>query len=475
MCTLWRSGKWLQIISSSIQFYEFYIQFSLQAFQCRKCRHINYDRLDAFFCIECGYCASGTFTYDITSGLATTAVAITNDNDLEQSIRYLRVSMKKMSESKSVLTKNVLKRISKCTRENRYDFDSLSRYCSPLKRSLLGELPKISSKEQVNNNSSVGKKRRLNGASMAPSSSRSEPLSAANKARSLLSLAHQLRTETSDSDERPHRDILLQQALLNSSGNFDMIDETDSDVLGLINGCGDGNVLHSEMPDPLSRLVANIQARVRGNSNRNSGRRSNANNEGHDNRTDDVAVSDATSEMKDTHTNVITECTQLYQQLKEAERDYFELHKRIAAWKRLNIDKLVDHGAFNLKNFNYVPVHCSSCSSKVSRNILSLAITLFSENIEESEKALDISFINLLFAESTDICQNLLDLKRSLLITIAMKSDLGSSMILDEMQKRLQIDREESSAAEVLGQLLENDFKTVDSFVSLAWSTINRF
>lgn len=440
------------------------------AFQCRKCRHINYDRLDAFFCIECGYCASGTFTYDITSALATTAVAITNDDDLEQSIRYLRVSMKKMSESKSVLTK----RISKCTRENRYDFDGLSKYCSPLKRSLLGEFPKINSKEQVNNNSSGGKKRRLNGASMAPSSSRSEPLSAANRARSLLSLAHQLRTETSDSDERPHRDILLQQALLNSSGNFDMIDETDSDVLGLINGCGDGNILHSEMPDPLSRLVANIQARVRGNSNRHSGRRSGANNEGHDNRNDDVAGSDATSEMKDTNTNVITEYTQLYQQLKEAERDYFELHKRIAAWKQLNIDKLVDHGAFNLNNFDYVPVHCSSCSSKVSRNILSLAITLFSENIEESEKALDINFIHLLFEESTDICQNLLALKRSLLITIAMKSDLGSNMILDEMQKRLQIGREESSAAEVLGQLLENDFNTVNSFVSLAWSTINR-
>eukprot|EP00957_Ditylum_brightwellii_P035874 2718707-Ditylum_brightwellii.AAC.1 len=37
------------------------------AFQCRKCRHINYDRLDAFLCIECGYCASGSFSFEVTA------------------------------------------------------------------------------------------------------------------------------------------------------------------------------------------------------------------------------------------------------------------------------------------------------------------------------------------------------------------------------------------------------------------------
>ena len=46
------------------------------AFQCRKCRHINYDRLDAFLCVECGYCASGSFSFELTAGVATNAVAI---------------------------------------------------------------------------------------------------------------------------------------------------------------------------------------------------------------------------------------------------------------------------------------------------------------------------------------------------------------------------------------------------------------
>ena len=39
------------------------------AFQCRKCRHINYDRLDAFLCVECGYCTSGAFQVSLNSCL----------------------------------------------------------------------------------------------------------------------------------------------------------------------------------------------------------------------------------------------------------------------------------------------------------------------------------------------------------------------------------------------------------------------
>lgn len=50
------------------------------AFQCRKCRHINYDRLDAFLCVECGYCTSGGFAYDLTAGIALNAIAIVNED-----------------------------------------------------------------------------------------------------------------------------------------------------------------------------------------------------------------------------------------------------------------------------------------------------------------------------------------------------------------------------------------------------------
>jgi hypothetical protein len=50
------------------------------AFQCRKCRHINYDSLDAFLCVECGYCTAGSFSYELTAGIALNAIAILDED-----------------------------------------------------------------------------------------------------------------------------------------------------------------------------------------------------------------------------------------------------------------------------------------------------------------------------------------------------------------------------------------------------------
>ena len=50
-----------------------------------------------------------------------------------------------------------------------------------------------------------------------------------------------------------------------AGSSFEVLDEVDGEMLGIINSSAEGNILHMDMPDPLSRLVANIQARVRGN------------------------------------------------------------------------------------------------------------------------------------------------------------------------------------------------------------------
>ena len=41
---------------------------------------INYDGLDAFLCVECGYCTSGGFSYELTAGLALSAIAIMDED-----------------------------------------------------------------------------------------------------------------------------------------------------------------------------------------------------------------------------------------------------------------------------------------------------------------------------------------------------------------------------------------------------------
>ncbi|KAH8065027.1 hypothetical protein JL722_1923 [Aureococcus anophagefferens] len=60
------------------------------AFQCRQCRHINYERLDAFLCVECGYCAFGDFGYRLRSEAAPDALAIASAEELEAARRRLQ-------------------------------------------------------------------------------------------------------------------------------------------------------------------------------------------------------------------------------------------------------------------------------------------------------------------------------------------------------------------------------------------------
>ena len=59
------------------------------AFQCRQCRHINYERLDAFLCVECGYCAFGDFSYRLRSDPAPDAID-RSDEDLQRAVARLR-------------------------------------------------------------------------------------------------------------------------------------------------------------------------------------------------------------------------------------------------------------------------------------------------------------------------------------------------------------------------------------------------
>lgn len=75
------------------------------ASQCRKCRHINYDRMDAFLCVECGYCASGSFSVELTAAVASNAIAIESDKDCDRSLRILGAVNTIYEEVKTALTR----------------------------------------------------------------------------------------------------------------------------------------------------------------------------------------------------------------------------------------------------------------------------------------------------------------------------------------------------------------------------------
>lgn len=423
------------------------------AFQCRKCRHINYNVLDAFLCVECGYCSSGGFSYELTAGIASNAVAIVDQEGFDRAMKLLQISMRRSGDLKATLKKKITAVISvnqkngSLVDDNTADFD---KYNVHLKRALQGELSKGIGK--VSDISSTESKSGRRGgppslSSRAQASSRIS--SASSKARSLLNLARQLRSETEgiiDGDRAGRAD--LRQALLNigGSGSIEFFEdgpsESEGDIFGVINSV-------DNMPDSLSRLVANIQAKVRGSS---SGPSSGNDGNNYERRS---GISGGTgtksSDTGDTSKSDIEECDRLYQKIREAERESFELQRTVNAWKRLNRNALLDLGSISSSNF--VPSLCSTCSDPVTVHILTIVLELF--EIEEVAGEIEVNqdFVRSLFYEGATIAPELQRLKRHTIIKLVQKSNEGAKLVLSELSSRLTVARDAVSA-EILGALL---------------------
>ena len=114
------------------------------AFQCRKCRHINYDRLDAFLCVECGYCTSGQFNFDLNIGLALNATAICSEAEFQRSMAMLRIANKRQDDLRNQLKKKITSLNQQQRKKNNIveNLDEMTVYGAQLRRALLGGLPK---------------------------------------------------------------------------------------------------------------------------------------------------------------------------------------------------------------------------------------------------------------------------------------------------------------------------------------------
>eukprot|EP00978_Attheya_sp_CCMP212_P004146 scaffold9012_cov54-Attheya_sp.AAC.4 len=463
------------------------------AFQCRKCRHINYDRLDAFLCVECNYCASGSFSFEVTSGLASNAVAITDEEGLDRTIRLLRASSRRLGEVRNTLRKKLLIVVASKRKRARGDWGTLESIVNsgpPPKRALLDE--KCSNVDGRGDERGEGAgidvsaKRRAQG---------SRKMSSANKARTLLSLARQLRSEASGSsgnDRTARMDLSLRQDLLNGGGGsgFDYLDEGDSDIFGILNSRGEGSSLNFESgPDPLSRLVANIQARVR--SSALAGDRT-----GLEARLLSSGLADADGDQDDdgegdeeggeegngirrsnqsAKKSYVETCELLHQQMREAEKECHELQTRITAWECLNNDALGDKGSLkSLVSFpRFVPSVCSICSGALTLHLLVVVMTVFDADFENTESALTVDFVRSLFEEPQTMTTQLFDLKRLAIITLALNSKRGASLVLDELKRRLDFSHDRQSA-EILGKLIESDFSLADEYVAFALKVLDR-
>ena len=480
------------------------------AFQCRKCRHINYDKLDAFLCVECGYCAYASFNYDLTAGIASNAVAITNEEDYERGVRLLRAAAKRQSDLRDhkLRKKLLVAAPARKKRAREADFDDLgwlSSHSPHMKRAMLGELPRMSSsgKSDSSHHASDSTSRRKSsghGASGggAAGGSAGDRSSAASRARSLLSLARQLRDETSsriggggddtDGERLSRGDMLVRQALLGgSAGSFEMGDY-DADMLGLLGtASSEGGGLGFE--DPLSRLVADIQGRVPGtgdpltgadylgvggSGSRRRGRgTSGASDGGAGGGGDDGnANSDAKPSGSDNNDprETMEELDTMHQHMREAERECFELRTKLNAWTRLNCDRIADTGSRS-RSLIFTPTTCALCCSKVTLSMLLLVVSL----LQHAEEAITPDFVRMLFEDSLGgpDHDDLVRYQRWAIVKIALLSERGADMVLNELKLRLKASQDTNSA-QILGSILSKDgVKGAERFVELAEAVLS--
>ena len=249
------------------------------------------------------------------------------------------------------------------------------------------------------------------------------------------------------------RQALLSAGTLSDPSGFDSLE--DLDLINALSASGTSS-------DPLSRIVANIHARAR-----DEGRNLHSGIVG----AGGSGIGDVSEKPK---LSASEERHRLYTQMREAERECYELNRRIDAWNRLNKDCLSGSkhpSPSPTKATAFMPTTCSACSMHVTYQMLSLLHAVYSANISQTDHTVTSELIKNLLKESDVLIPKLKDLKRRVIITLASTSATASNMILAELQARLAA-MQDATSAEILGKLVQLDFASVDDYISLATDTL---
>lgn len=229
-------------------------------------------------------------------------------------------------------------------------------------------------------------------------------------------------------------------------------DESASDLFGgLLESTGGlARVAGLDPTDPLNRLIASVQSRRERNSGEdrehppNRGVGQSPNQPG-------SARKSAMKHAKET----LEQCDRLYVLMREAEREGFELKRRIQAWNRLESGLLPETGTVEQEStsFMFRPSHSSACANVIACQLLQLWLRLFL--VRPESVSISQEMVGLLLQDDCSLAfKSLHETKRSAAKEIALNSDQGSPLVLEILRQRLRASRDTSSA-EVLGQILE--------------------
>lgn len=261
----------------------------------------------------------------------------------------------------------------------------------------------------------------------------------------------------------------MRQVLLSAGGSGTSGLES-LDVSELLSALSASGVVPSSN-DSLTRIVANAHARARDERGTRAKTSSGIG----------LGVDGGKSDKNEkTKLSPAEDRNRIYTQMREAERECYELNRRINAWTRLNENRLkgsIEPTPSVASNMMFLPSTCSSCSLQVAHDLLSLLHSVYAnKKISQWEHTVTIDLVKLLLKESelstSPKYNDLRDLKRQVIITLASSSGVGSKMILAELRLKLTAVQDVTSA-EILGMLVELDFPFVDDYIELAVSTLS--
>jgi hypothetical protein len=424
--------------------------------------------LDAFLCVECGYCASGSFSYELTAGAATNAIAITNDRDFERATNMVSIA-RRLHEDMLVALKQKLDSLvqgKKKSTSSGAEGGEDTFVDSALQRAFRGELPqRLGESDDDNDYSDFTLGKLGKPGSIIKIIARPDSYSGDDRSQSLLQILR--RSQSGGSASRGSSSGLMIRHL----GRDYEGDDPASELLGgLLEGSGLSR-LALDPTDPLSRLLASVQSR------RERREAEDDRDEAQDGQAASSQPVDSSKKSKTSAKEILDECERIYALMHEAERECYELEKRCAAWRRLESGSLVDVASTSEEQHSmarFEPSHCSACAGGIAINLLQLWLQLF--QLDPTSVAITREMVTLLLTDDQQHyhLRTLLETKRSAVKEIALRSEQGRPVVLEILRLRL-LAVQDVNCAEILGQILEavgDDTTAAAPFLELAQQTL---
>jgi hypothetical protein len=428
------------------------------AYQCRKCRHINYDRLDAFLCVECGYCAFGSFSFSFTAAVASNATAIMNDADSERCLRMILVTSRLEEGVRSVLRKMLRSLTRGKDSRKKSETANIDLWdCVIIQKAYAGDMMNEMSEDDeavILSLGSAGSIIKLAAMRANDKQLDTDPY---------VSLSELLRPRSTD-QRRTSSDLIIRHL-----GRDMHFEEEETELFGLL---GDPSGILSipgvEDTDPLGRLFASVRShrerRVASENMETSSRRV-----GEGQTSQGRTTDNAKSEHRLAREQWAA-CERLFSLLREAEHERYLLQDRLEAWNCLNEGTLVVESipSVNFDDLLLDPSHCAHCSGQVAQQILTLWLRLF--QFDPTDVDVDPEFVQALLQQDDSSSRAMAECKRLCVVEIALRSPAGATLVMVHLQSRLSV-YNDTHSAEILGKILASP-ECPPAFHMLAMQTL---